>query len=47
MDKFLFNEFKTKVNMGNKKDLDKKALLAKNNEERLKRQLIKQQNEAA
>ena len=41
MDKFMFDDFKNKVNMGNKKDVDKKKLMANNNEERLKRQILK------
>lgn len=47
MDRFFHDDFKFKVNMGSKKDMDKQKLLKQNEEERLKRLQIKQQNEAA
>ena len=30
MDNFFYEDFKTKVNMGSRKDVDKKKLMAKN-----------------
>ena len=40
MDKFFHDDFKYKVNMGNRKDLDKNALIKQNKEERKKRELL-------
>lgn len=48
MDRFMFDDFKNKVNMGNKKkDLDVKALMQQTDLERKKRQLAKLQAESA
>ena len=47
MDSFFHDDFKYKINMGSKKDLDKKTLMQKNQEERDKRKLLKLQNESA
>jgi hypothetical protein len=45
MDKYFEDNFK--VNMGNKKDLTKDQLLAQNKKERIQRDIVRKQSEAA
>ena len=47
MDKFFHDDFEYKVNMGSRKDLDKKAIIEKNKREREKRMQVKLENESA
>lgn len=47
MDRFFHDDFKYKVNMGNKKDMDKKNLMAQHHEEKEKRRIQKLQTDSA
>ena len=47
MDRFFHDDFSYKVNMGNKKDLNKKKLMALHHEEKEKRRIQKLQTNSA
>ena len=47
MDRFFHDDFSYKVNMGNKKDLNKKNLMAHHHEEKEKRRIQKLQTNSA